>query len=287
MPLRLLVVASETPDQQEQRRNRSGMASHETMADALRAARPDVEIEYGSCVDGTDPDAWAARHHDGVVFGGSPIAMHEETHETRSAARYMRGVFDSGTPSFGSCAGLQIAAVAAGGSVRPRDDGMRAAITRGVTRTEGGRGHPLLAGRPAAWDAPAMHSSMVIVPPPGAVALARTEGTPVEALEVRHGEGVHWGVQYHPEIDLTEIAEAIEASAPGLVEGGLAASRGRGRVLRRAPRGAGPRSGAARHRLATRHRSRSERSGAATPRDRQLPRSPRGRMSGGRKRDRR
>ena len=222
MTLNLLVVICETPDQQASRRKRSGRASHETLADALRAERPDLTFKTASCVDGTEPDLAALELYDGVAFGGSPISMYEDNAETRSAARFMRAVFESGTPSFGSCAGLQIAAVAAGGEVTPRDTGMRAAITRGITRTEAGRGHPLLAGRPEAWDVPAMHSSIVTKLPPGGTALAHTEGTPVEAMEVRHGEGVHWGVQYHPEVGLAEIADAIGAQASELVDEGLA-----------------------------------------------------------------
>ena len=222
MSLRIVVVACETPDQQDSRRERSGQASHETLEEAIRAERPDVAVEHASCVDGSEPDAAVLARCDGVAFGGSPISMHEDTSETRSAARFMAAVFESGTPSFGSCAGMQIAAVAAGGRVAPRGSGMRAAITRAVTRTEAGRGHPLLAGRPDAWDVPAMHSSIVTELPPGAVALARTPGTPVEAMEVRHGQGIHWGVQYHPEVGLGAIAEAIGASASELVENGLA-----------------------------------------------------------------
>lgn len=224
MTLSILVVASETPPQQASRRERSGQASHETMADALRAVRPGIAIEHASCVDGTDPDEAMLARYDGIAFGGSPIAMHEDTAETRSAARYMGHVFASGTPSFGSCAGLQIAAVAAGGGVAPREDGMRAAITRSVTRTREGWDHPLLKGRPDAWDAPAMHSSIVTRAPEGAKVLARTDGTPVEAMEVRRGEGVHWGVQYHPEVALEEIAEAIASQDEGLAEEGLAES---------------------------------------------------------------
>ena len=226
MTLNLLVVICETPDEQASRRERSGRASHETLEGALRAERPDLAIKTASCVDGTEPDMAALGLYDGVLFGGSPIAMHEDTPETRSAARFMERVFDSGVPSFGSCAGMQIAAVAAGGSVAPRDTGMRAAITRGVTRTDAGRGHPLLDERPEAWDVPAMHSSIVTRVPPGGTALARTEGTPVEAMEVRRGEGVHWGVQYHPEVGLAEIADAIGAQASELVDQGLAESEG-------------------------------------------------------------
>ena len=216
--LRLLVVASETPDQQDARRARTGQASHETYADTLRGLRAGCIVEHASCVDGSGPvPPDRLRRLDGVLFAGSPIQMHEAGPETRAAAAFMGAVFEAGTPSFGSCAGLQIAAVAAGGSTRPRGGAMEAGFARGVTATPEGRAHPLLRGRPAAWDAPAMHSSVVDRLPQGATVLARAEGTPVEAAEIRHARGIFWGVQYHPELGLGEIAEALRRQAKELI----------------------------------------------------------------------
>nr|WP_256480075.1 gamma-glutamyl-gamma-aminobutyrate hydrolase family protein [Paracoccus sp. 08] len=161
---------------------------------------------------------------DGIVFAGSPIQMHHVSDETRRAASFMRLVFDSGTPSFGSCAGLQIAAVAAGGATGPRQPGIEAALARNILTTDDGRDHPMLAGRPPVWTAPAMHSSVVTTLPPGARVLARNADTPVEAAEIRHGNGVFWGVQYHPEITLAEVAASLRRQASNLVDAGLAAS---------------------------------------------------------------
>ena len=224
MTLRLLVVASETPAEQDARRARAGQASHETYADTLRRLHGGGIVEHASCVDGTGPMAPdRLRRFDGVLLGGSPIQMHERTPETRAAAAFMAAVFEAGVPAFGSCAGLQIAVVAAGGTTKPRDGAMEAGFARGVTATRAGRDHPLLRGRPATWDAPAMHSAMVDRLPPGAVVLARAQGTPVEAAAIRHANGTFWGVQYHPELALGEIADALRGQSDALVRQGVVA----------------------------------------------------------------
>jgi len=44
----------------------------------------------------------------------------------------------------------------------------------------------------------------------------------VQAAEIRHAGGVFWGVQYHPELPLDEIAAAVRRQAGDLVEQGLA-----------------------------------------------------------------
>ncbi len=137
----------------------------------------------------------------------------------------MRAVFTSGTPSFGSCAGLQVATVAAGGSVRPNARSPEAGFARRITPTEAGRTHPLLVGRPATYDAPAIHTDEVEALPPGATLLAGNRVTAVQAAEIRFDGGVFWGVQYHPEIGLDEVAGALRRQAGSLVEAELARSQ--------------------------------------------------------------
>ena len=137
----------------------------------------------------------------------------------------MRAVFASGTPSFGSCAGLQVAAAAAGGSVRENRRGHEAMFARRITPTGAGLSHKLLAGRPAAYDAPAIHSDEVERLPEGATLLASNGVTEVQAAEIRHAGGIFWGVQYHPELPLDEIAGAARRQSDDLVEQGLARDR--------------------------------------------------------------
>ena len=216
----IFVVCSETPDQRAERRSYAGQASHESYATALRRLRPGISLETMSCLEeGAAPDP--ARHK-GIIFAGSPIQMHKDSPETRAAARFMAHVFQTGVPSFGSCAGLQIAAVAAGGATGPRRPGAEVAFARDITCTDAGLRHPVLDGRPATWIAPAMHSSVVTRLPPGGTALAANPDTPIEAAEIHHGQGVFWGVQYHPELSLGEIAASTMHQADDIIDQGLA-----------------------------------------------------------------
>lgn len=216
----ILVVSSETPAQQNERRSYAGQASHESYAAALRRLRPGIELETVSCFD-DDARPDIARHK-GIVFAGSPIQMHKDGAEARAAAHFMARVFQAGVPAFGSCAGLQIAAVAAGGETGPRRPGAEVAFARDITRTEAGARHRMLEGRPATWTAPAMHSSVVTRLPSGGFSLAANPDTPIEAAEIRHGRGIFWGVQYHPELSLGEIAVSTAHQADDIIKQGLA-----------------------------------------------------------------
>jgi GMP synthase (glutamine-hydrolysing) len=71
------------------------------------------------------------------------------------------------------------------------------------------------------YDAPAIHTDEVETLPQDAVLLATNRLT---EAEIRHGDGVFWGVQYHPEIGLDEVAGAIRRQSGDLIKVGLARS---------------------------------------------------------------
>ncbi|MET1755015.1 type 1 glutamine amidotransferase [Novosphingobium sp. RD2P27] len=162
---------------------------------------------------------------DGVFITGSPLHLYQDSPECRRIITFMQAVFASGTPSFGSCAGLQVATVAAGGSVRSMGQRREAGFARRIFPTDAGRDHPLLRGRPPAFDAPAVHTDEVAQLPPGATLLASNSTTHVQAAEIRSEGGVFWGVQYHPEISLCEVAAALRRQSKDLIEHGLAAGQ--------------------------------------------------------------
>ena len=221
---RFLIAQSETPEERDARRAHTGQSSGESYADTLAQIAPDATIEICQPADDDSPTFTPAQlaTYDAVFLTGSPLHVYDDTPAVRRQLAFMRAVFASGAPSFGSCAGLQVAVAAAGGTVRKMPERMEAGFSRRIVATEAGRDHPLLAGRPATWDAPAVHGDEVATLPAGATRLAGNAVTHVQAAEIRHDKGVFWGVQYHPELSLGEIAIALRRQADGLVEAGLA-----------------------------------------------------------------
>ncbi|WP_428332834.1 type 1 glutamine amidotransferase [Novosphingobium sp.] len=219
-----LIAESETPDERRARRARTGKSSGETYAATLAQMQPGctVTIVAPSDEDAQIFEAPRLAEFDAVFLTGSPLHVYDDQPEVRRQLAFMRNVFRSGTPSFGSCAGLQVAVAAAGGTVRKMAKRMEAGISRRITATDLGRNHPLLAGRPASWDAPAIHGDEVATLPKGAILLAGNSVTQVQAAEIRCENGVFWGVQYHPELAIGEIAVALRDQAEDLVEAGLA-----------------------------------------------------------------
>jgi GMP synthase (glutamine-hydrolysing) len=225
--LRFLMAESEPAEAREVRRNSVGRSSGESFIATLERLNPGSRCDRIKPADpgSSCPDSRCLAGYDAVFLSGSPLHLYKDSPEVRRELDFMRAVFASGTPAFGSCAGLQVATVAAGGSVRTNERGKEAGFARRITLTPSGIGHPLLAGRPLCYDAPSVHGDEVEVLPPGGVLLASNRVTHVQAAEIRHDGGVFWGVQYHPELTLGEIAAALRRQADDLLEAGLVASR--------------------------------------------------------------
>ncbi len=222
--MKFLIAESEPPEAREARRNSVGKSSGETYIDMLKDLAPGATCDRAKPADeDTDPmTVEAIAGYDAVFLTGSPLHIYDPTPEAEREIDFMRRVFASGTPSFGSCAGLQVAAAAAGGKVREMQKRQEAGFARRITPTEAGRDHPLLRGRPAAFDAPAIHGDEVAELPRGATLLAGNTVTAIQAAEIRYDQGIFWGVQYHPELSLAEIAAALRRQSDDLIEQGLA-----------------------------------------------------------------
>lgn len=222
--MHFLVAECEPPEAREKRRESVGRSSGETYLEVLHKLAPGAECDRLKPTDSRAeiPSREALAAYDAVFLTGSPLHLWQDSPEARRQIDFMQRVFASGTPSFGSCAGLQVACVAAGGKVRPMGARREAGFARRLVATEAGRDHPLLDGRPASYDAPAIHTDEVEQLPQGATLLAGNRVTAVQAVEIRCGEGVFWGVQYHPEISLREVAAALRRQTDDLLEHGLA-----------------------------------------------------------------
>ncbi|MGN5374035.1 glutamine amidotransferase-related protein [Sphingomonas hankookensis] len=112
-----LIAQSELPREREVRRRRAGKSSGETYAATLEQMQPGVETTILSPADeGVEPlSVEALERFDAVFLTGSPMHVYDDGGPVRRQLAFMTQVFAAGVPSFGSCAGLQIATAAAGG----------------------------------------------------------------------------------------------------------------------------------------------------------------------------
>jgi GMP synthase (glutamine-hydrolysing) len=223
MGLRFLIIEGNTRAAREGHAAASGLMPSEAYAAVLQEIEPDAVCDLAFPADeGANlPDAAGLQSYDGVVLTGSALNIYNLEPAVTRQIELMREVYASRVPAFGSCWGLQVGAVAAGGDVRANPRGREVGFARNIAPTEAGRGHPMLAGRPAAYDAPAIHLDEIVVLPPGCTTLAANAVSAIQAAEIRVDGAVFWGVQYHPEFSLRDLAVILDTRRDMLVREGF------------------------------------------------------------------
>ena len=223
MGLRLLVVEGNARGAREAHRSVYGRTPSESYSDVLAGLATDAvcEICFPADEGANLPDGAGIESYDGVALTGSSLNIYNDGPAVRRQLDLARTIFGARTPFFGSCWGLQVASAAAGATIITNPRGREAGIARNIALTDAGRGHPLLEGRPAAFDAPCSHDDIVAVIPGETDILAANAMSSVQAAEIRHGGGTFWGVQYHPEYALSEIAAVLQRTGGVLVQRGF------------------------------------------------------------------
>jgi GMP synthase (glutamine-hydrolysing) len=133
------------------------------------------------------PEDLSARRPAGIVLSGGPASVYEP-----GAPALNRDLLDLGVPVLGICYGQQAMARALGGEVRATG-----AREYGKTALEGAGG-VLLRDLPASQTVWMSHGDTVTAAPRGFRVTARTEVSPVAAME--DPERGFFGVQFHPEV---------------------------------------------------------------------------------------
>jgi len=164
------------------------------------------EVVFPSDPGGELPKGTALGDYDGVAWTGCSLTVFEDTPEVNTQIGFARACFEAGVPGFGSCWAAQIAVVAAGGICRPNPNGREMGIARKVALTPEGRGHPMYGGKASVFDAFISHVDEITHVPSGSVVLSGNAFTRVQSVSVLYEGGVFWGLQYHPEYDLREMA---------------------------------------------------------------------------------
>ena len=133
----------------------------------------------------------------GIIFTGGPSSVYEE-----GAPRLSREIFELGIPILGICYGVQVMAYTLGGTVEPgkiREYGRKP--VKFDTRCA------IFDGLPEEAEALMSHNDTIYELPEGFQSAGVTDSCPVAAMfdEARH----LYGMQFHPEVTLTENGTAM------------------------------------------------------------------------------
>lgn len=153
----------------------------------------------------------------GAVITGSAAMVTERADWSERTAEWIRDAMRAGLPLFGVCYGHQLMAHALGGTVGWLVAG-REMGTQTISLQSRLDGAKWIADLPATFPAHTTHRQTVLVPPPGARVLARSERDPHQLL----GYGPHAvSTQFHPEFTAEHMRAYIGARADALRDEGI------------------------------------------------------------------
>lgn len=221
MSLRLLVLDAYDAAGRQALQGAGATLAGELYRRLLQALAPAARIDVAPLQsDGFRPPA-ALASYDGIVWTGSNLTVHRDSPAVRQQLDLARAAFAARVPSFGSCWAVHVAVTATGGRCAANPRGREFGVARKITLTDAGRAHPLFADKAVAFDAFTSHEDQVVELGPHATRLAGNEFSAVQAVHVERDGGVFWGVQYHPEYDLVDVARLGILRAPQLIEQGV------------------------------------------------------------------
>ena len=223
---RLLVIEGNTAAGRARHQAAGGTVASEGYSNLLRELLPGaiVDIAYPADSGANLPDRMGLECYDGVAITGSALHIYEGGPEIQRQVDLVRTLLATGTPVFGSCWGLQLLTVSAGGSVRRNPKGREIGFGRAIRLTAAGREHPMYAGKADTFEAVTIHLDEVETLAPDTTVLALNAMAGVQAAEIRGNGTMAWGVQYHPEYSLKELAAIVRRTGIKLVEEGFFAA---------------------------------------------------------------
>ena len=222
MPPRLLVCEGNTAELRAKQVAAGGQIMSDGYADLLRELLPGAVVDICYPADpGTNLPIGGLEGYDGVAITGSALNVYDGGPEVTGQIELAREVLKAKTPLFGSCWGLQVVTVAAGGTVRPNPKGREIGIGRRIALTQAGRTHPMYRGKGSVFDAVTVHLDEVETLAPGTTVIATNSHSEVQAAEINVDGAVAWTVQYHPEFSLGDMAAIVRRYGSRLMREGF------------------------------------------------------------------
>ena len=226
---RLLIVEGNPRERRDGTTAKGLRTASGIYAEAIAAHFPAIEIDVLHAADpeGRTPYGRYFTDYDGMVISGSALHAYDQDFAVTNQIAVVKAAGETGIPILGSCWGLQIAAMAGGGTVAYHPQGREVGFARKIVPVAD---HPFVSGKGPSYDALCIHYDEVTHLPAGATLLASNAHSHIQAAIIPVGKSQVWAAQYHPEFDLKHLAQLYALYADDMISQGFFAD---GAVLER------------------------------------------------------
>ncbi|WP_373519333.1 type 1 glutamine amidotransferase [Pricia sp.] len=220
--MKLLIVEGNNEVTRAQREAFGIKPYHLIFKEMLHFLMPNAQTEVVFPADGSKglPTAKQLTKYNGILWTGSSLSVTENIPSVTDQLTFAETIFESGTPLYGSCWGLQVATTIAGGKVARGNKGLEFGIADAITLTDFGMKSPFFPKRKSNYAALCIHFDEVVKIPENAVVLAKNPHSEVQAMVFDYKKSSFFGVQYHPEFKTSDMAKITSFLSEKLVDSG-------------------------------------------------------------------
>lgn len=223
---RLLIMEGNTIARQKDAAALGCRSASAVYMESIASHFPTIDMDVINAADRDQalPPGTSFEDYDGLVISGSGLRAFDQTFEVTNQIELLKAFSKTGLPILGSCWGLQIAAIAGGGSVAASPNGREFGFARKLLLNAAGRAHPYFKNKPDVFDSPCIHYDEVDRLPCGSEVLCSNAHSHVQGAIVPVGKSEVWAVQYHPEFDLAQLSMLMELYNTDMVKQGFFAN---------------------------------------------------------------
>jgi len=224
--MKLLIVEGNNEEARAQRDAVGLKPYHLIFKEMVHFLWPDVQTEIVFPADGSKdlPTAIQLTKYDGILWTGSALSVMDDIPSVTDQLNFAETIFESGTPLYGSCWGLQVAATVAGGEVARGKKGLEFGLAKDITLTTAGSKSSFFSKRKSGYTALCIHYDEVVKTPKNAVVLAYNAHSKIQALVFDYKKSSFFGVQYHPEFKASHMVLITSLLSKNLIKSGRFAS---------------------------------------------------------------
>lgn len=165
-----------------------------------------------SYINSTPLDESEIKKYDGILVTGSSLHIYADKEKVAPQIDILDKAFSVGVPIFGSCWGLQLGCVSAGGDVQSNTKGWEIGISYEINLTECGKKHLMYKNihlnsfdktnkQKKVFYRYCVHKDHIVRLPKDSLLLASNDFSVVQAAQIKYKNGIFWGTQYHPEFN--------------------------------------------------------------------------------------
>jgi len=225
--MKLLIVEGNIQETREEREKFGIPPFHLLFPEMLRTLDPTIQTNAVFPADDEKhlPSVEQLKKYNGVLWTGSALSVLDDIPTVNRQLNFAENVFKSGVPFYGSCWGMQVATVVAGGTVAQSPLGLEVGISKPIRLTDAGKKSPFFINREDNFKALCIHFDEVIKLPEKSVVLAENDHSKVQAMTIDYKKSQFFGVQYHPEFKTTDMAMILSFLSKKLIDAGAFSSK--------------------------------------------------------------